>query len=627
MRPVAKMELRSSVLIVAHPRPSEAAFGADFAADFASASQIWNERAYPVVAMPTDSAAALAFARLLEASAEPPQLVLVHAGDDAEAARRLLSHANAFRVLPSYHDARFERTVQEALEEHALAKQNAKLLQSVNEQNRRLVKLSAELEDRVEKRGRRLQEERARLDVANDRLEALHRALVAVHRARSAAEMERLINDALKDALGLAWTRISYGQRKPGTDARRNAQAKIFSVHSAALPNGLNKESLGEIEFARERGRPFARDEGSFLRQVAEAVALAIDRLAKLEESETLKQQWEATFDAIDEPVVILDRDRTISRTNRAFAAASGIAPEAAIGRLCHDALFGRAQPCEGCSLGANFRLAPASTRGGQNPIYQVFSQSVGDPARHPAFVHMYRDVAPQLRLESQILESAKMAELGTIGSSIAHELNNPLGGMLSFIQLIKMDLKGDEPWAEDVADMENGARRCRDIVQNLLGFARKSTPRSEATGDFDVREAALQALKIAELQTRALGVRVRYSAPDAPARARGEFNLVSQALRFFLQSAQDAIAGRAGREAASGARFQGEIAMTVAIDGACVRVEISDNGDAPERSDGSSELGLTVALDIVRAHGGEAQFDAGSGASIARLSFPRPQA
>lgn len=639
MRPL-KHALRSSVLIVAHPKPSDVNFGADFETDFSAATDLCAEHAFPVVALPADGdegpERALRFMRGLDSSDAGSQVVIIQNGASAEDIRRLVNEGNAFRVLPSFDDTTFERTIQEALEEHALALQNAKLLQSVREQNERLTRLSAELEDRVEKRERKLEEMRERLDTANARLEALHRALVAVHRARSAPEMERLLNEALHGALSLAWIRVSLGVRVSGATAMREAQARLFSVHSAPLLRG--KESLGEIAFARALDKPFARDETSFLQQVAEAAALAIDRLVKLEQSETLKRQWEATFDAIDEPVAMLDDDRSVARANRAFAAAARSAPEAVIGRKCYEALFGRTAPCEGCELGANFPLAPAKTAAGVGAIYRVFSQGVS--GREGPYVNVYRDVAAQLRLESQILESAKMAELGTIGSSIAHELNNPLGGMLSFLQLMKMDLKNDDPWTDDVAEMEKGARRCSEIVRNLLGFARKPSADPDSDGEVDLRDVLSQALKITELQTRAMGVLVRESLPEAPAVARGQRNLLSQAIRFFLQGAQDAIVARAKREAASPRpegtpRYRGEISVSIEPHEKGNRIRIEDNGWRPDsdftaEEAGSAGMGLSVALDLVTAHGGRTAVElkaGGADGARASIYFPPPNA
>ena len=121
----------------------------------------------------------------------------------------------------------------------------------------------------------------------------------------------------------------------------------------------------------------------------------------------------------------------------------------------CYKALFNRNKPCENCKLGNEFFWADQKHENIITITYKVSSQTIEfDLYNKNLFVNIYNDVSEQQRIERIILESAKMAELGTIGSSIAHELNNPLGGMLSFIQLIRMDLKGDEHYHEDIIQM-----------------------------------------------------------------------------------------------------------------------------------------------------------------------------
>src|SRR5690606_14249193 len=134
----------------------------------------------------------------------------------------------------------------------------------------------------------------------------------------------------------------------------------------------------------------------------------------------------------------------------------------------------------------------------------------------------------------------SKMAELGTIGSSIAHELNNPLGGMINFLQLIKMDLPKNSPLYDDILQMENAGHRCKEIVENLLGFSRRPDP-SDAV-DVDLREVLRQALKITELQARSLGVTVEMHWPDAPVCVLGHFNLLAQAISHILQNGFEAV-------------------------------------------------------------------------------------
>jgi two-component system NtrC family sensor kinase len=651
--------LRSSVLIIAHPDTSKIEFGADFAKATDAAEKMLKDFKYPVIVVPsekTSAAKALALLEFVNLASPLSQKVIIQNDTNAEDLRKMINTGSVFRILASYDDAKFEITIREALEEYSLLQQNAKLLQLVNEQNERLKKLTADLEERVEARKKSLEEAKAKLLVTNDRVEALHRALVAIHRAGSIPEMERLVNEALSGALGLNWIRILFqSQARLESQGKRGLGESLasqkLSVHVAPLTRG--KETLGHIHFARPSERPFTRDETSFLGQTAEAVSFAIDRLTKLDQSETLKHQWEATFDAIAEPVSMITPDLTVIRINRSFAERSGIAVEKIIGMKCYEALFGRTTPCDGCMVaaraedapsGANFRLKPSRTPSGVTAIYDVFSQRIEPPIRlrpgdDTLFVNMYHDISAQLRLERQILESAKMAELGTIGSSIAHELNNPLGGMLSFLQLIKMDLKGHEPYYDDIIEMEKGARRCRDIVQSLLGFTRKSN--SDTVEFVDLREVVEQALKITELQTRSVGVTVAQDFPEhlheVPVQIRGQFNALAQAIRGFLQNAQEAITERLR----SGDKTPGEIQVKVSENSDSFVIEIKDNGfgfDAqvaeqiydplyttkdPSLNPG---LGLTLGKQIISDHGGRLEIRSTKGlGTSAIISLPRP--
>lgn len=641
--------LKSSVLIVNHPSAKSVSFGADFAdaeaaSGYKSAREALETSSYPVVVLPSTELTASSLQALMEyASKVSPlsQRVIIQNDTQAESLRKLINTGAVFRILTSYDDPKFEITIREALEEHSLLQQNAKLIQLVNEQNEKLKRLTTDLEERVESRKQSLEEAKEKLLVTNDRVEALHRALVAIHRATSIGEMERLVNEALTGALGLSWTRVVFQSqtRIPQLDSLDQLARNVFVVHGAALMRG--KDILGQIYFARPSSHPFTRDENGFLSQVADAVSLAIDRLTKLEQSENLKHQWEATFDAVLEPVSLITEDFTVVRINRTFAARSGAEPEKIIGRKCYEALFARSSPCEGCALanrkkpdaqvtataqGLDFRLKPARTAGGQNVIYDVFSQNITQqlPFKQDhaeLYVNMYLDASEQLRVERQIVDSAKMAELGTIGSSIAHELNNPLGGMLSFLQLIKMDLKGDEPWFNDIDEMETGARRCRDIVQNLLGFTRKSS--TEDTIELiDVRDVVEQAVKITELQTRATGITLTQEIPPERVEIRGHFNALAQTLRGFMQNAQDAIRDR--RLADSFGNEAPSIKVKISTTDEFAQIEITDNGNGAD--DAHPGLGLSVAHEIIRDHGGRLEIRSAKGlGATAIISLPRP--
>lgn len=637
--------VHASVLVINHPDKNKINFGADFIDvshnDFTSAKIAISNFAYSVIALPANAGSLselLSFLDYVNTVSPHAQRVIIENGVPAHDLLQIVNSGSVFRILSHFEDSNFELSMIEALEEYRQLQQNFKLMQLVNEQNDRLKRLTLELEERVEIRRKSLEDSKQRLLATNRRAEALHRALVAIHRAGSIGEMERFVNEALQAALGLTWTRILF-QSQGKLNAQDLSTTEMISICRVPLSRG--KDVLGQIYFARDARQPFSREENAFLSQIGEAVSLAIDRLTKLEQSETLKQQWEATFDAILDPVSLIDSDFNVIRINKSFAQFSGQPLENIIGSKCYHALFGRTSPCENCQVKnishATFRLKPHRLNAEQQVIFDVFSQRIqfhpDDNGDH--YVNLYHDVSPQLQYERQILESAKMAELGTIGSSIAHELNNPLGGMLTFLQLIKMGADGSENWYQDIADMEAGARRCRDIVQSLLGFTRKSS--QDENDLIDLSEVIQQALKITELQTRAAGIQVQFTRASNPYMLKGQFNALAQALRNCLLTAQESIANKNP----TGLREPGVISVNCIDSPDTYLIEINDNGlgfEPPEGEDilhflsssksplVGSGLGLSVAQQILRDHGGSLEMTSTKGSGMkAIISLPRP--
>lgn len=273
---------------------------------------------------------------------------------------------------------------------------------------------------------------------------------------------------------------------------------------------------------------------------------------------------------------------------------------------------------------GALIRLSKGE--GLQKRDYEVVYQSLGfELEGRDAKLLIFRDITEQLRLERRILESSKLAEIGTIASSIAHELNNPLGGMLSFVQLIRNDLKPEDPLFKDIIAMEEATLRCRDIIRNLLGFARLR--QTQALEPMDLRDAVERAVKLVELQSRSKGIQLQVSGRDQEARINGELNSLSQALCNLLQNSIDAVVERMQVEEG----FSGAIRIELAHEQGQYRVSVSDNGLGirPEHesqvftplfttkdSETNAGLGLTVAYSIIRDHAGELEIisQAGSG-------------
>lgn len=517
-----------------------------------------------------------------------------------------------FRVISSFQEIDIEAHFFSALEEVNRQKQDKNLEKLIREQKDKLIRLQVDLEQRVEKRTKFLTEARRKLYLTNVRIEGLKHALMAVHQAGSLVEIEKLLNESLASTVQTSWIRIFFA---PQDNLFSEQVETKLSFTQQRVPLFRQHERIGSIFFMRPPDRPFVRDEVDFLNRVAEAVSLALGRIQKLEESEELKKQWEATFNAVSDPVAIIEENFDLIQANSAI---TNLQEESVIGRKCFEVLYQRDSPCEDCHRGKNFRLVDKGSRGSKS--LDVYSQSlVLDLLKPAVYVNIYHDITQRLSLEKQLLETAKLAELGTIGSSIAHELNNPLGGILSFVQLIKMDLPKEHALYPDILEMEAGALRCKEIIQNLLGFTRN--PNVDEIADLDLRDVVKRAYKIVELQIKSQAIDVILDLPDHNFPTRGHLNLLSQAIKNILQSGFDAILirRRKGNEA-----FNGKLEVRLQQTADRYLISVKNNGENYEKE--SAGLGIPVASQIVEDHGGTLEISSSTKhENLAKISFPRP--
>lgn len=508
----------------------------------------------------------------LEASGLPTQCLLV--GPMTEETLQASRGLRIWAQISSWQDR--ERLLQELFEASGEAReerQNRESLQLYHAHNEELERLSSELEQRVLSRRNELAESSAKLQASQRRNEVLQRALTGVHLAKGVAEMERMLLQALGEFPGVNWVRIAFQSLSRLENPAPLGQLADH-VHTISLGE-IGPTPLGHLHFGRSADRPFRSDERALLSSVGEAVALAVRRLQTKVRLEQIKREWEETFNAIVDPVAVFDEQLRLVRGNKALAQRAqqfGLTRETMIGQVCHRVMFGRSTACEGCPVaedrdGHRGRLPSTSSprqfrihevqkgerltfEASARPIQYLSSEIDAESGRDAGlnsgeslFVHLYRDISESLKFERRILESSKMAELGTIGSSIAHQLNNPIGGMLSHIQLLLMDLdrlefqtsqQRDELRVE-LKEMEAGTRRCGQIVQDLLGFTRRSHE-AEASPQ-DLMDILRQAIKITELQTRSRGVRFTIEvAPELEAaQITGYFNPLAQAVRAAL--------------------------------------------------------------------------------------------
>lgn len=340
----------------------------------------------------------------------------------------------------------------------------------------------------------------------------------------------------------------------------------------------------------------------------------------KIQELESLvttisrgKYMWESTFDAITNPVMIVSHDYIIQRANTSAASAANIDVRHLNGKTCFEALAGFTKPCKHCPLEQTQREGQAHqaelepfNNGNRHYEVNAYPLEATEKGMAQSVLH-YNDVTSHKKLQRQLMQSEKMAAVGTLAGGVAHEINNPLAGILAFAQLIIRQLDKNHPCQEDVKEIEHAALRCKQIVQNLLDFSRQNP--DEDMVELQVNQVIEKILPLVKVQTRAGRFELVTDLKKLPTML-GSFHKLQQVFLNLITNAYQAM-GQNGRVQITSVydSVQNKIVITVVDDGPGIAGghidKIFDPFFTTKAPGEGTGLGLAISYGIVQEHGG----------------------
>ena len=157
-------------------------------------------------------------------------------------------------------------------------------------------------------------------------------------------------------------------------------------------------------------------------------------------------------------------------------------------------------------------------------------------------FYDLREKIAAERKLEEAVVHiarSEKMASLGQLAAGVAHEINNPLTGILLYANLAMERLEQEHPLRKYLETVLDDAERCKDIVKHLLAYSRQQSPVKEI---FQVNLLIKESLNLIRDQKRLLNVKlVKEMADDVPL-IRADKNQLSQVIINLVMNAVDAM-------------------------------------------------------------------------------------
>jgi len=384
------------------------------------------------------------------------------------------------------------------------------------------------------------------------------------------------------NTVNISWANVERGRGPVGTSIRT---AKVVICNDAArdpdfapwreealqryyrsliaLPLKSENVIFGALAIYSTEAGAFDIREQRLLEQLANDMTYAILALrARIERDRAeadlrkSKDDWERTFDAVPDMVMLLDAEYRVLRANKSVCSFVGQEASALLGKPCFEVIHKRTSPHPGCPFqkmlltGVGQQAEIAEPR--LDKIFDVTSTPVWDGQHLRGAVYIMRDITARKHAEAaleisraQAVSSERLSALGMMAGNIAHEINNPLAIIhASASDLMELAESGYVPLDSLLragARIQQTADRISKLVKSLRQISRDGS--ADPVQRASVAEIVEHALELCKERFRVHSVRLETPMVDAALHVSCREVQIAQVLLNLLQNAFDAVA------------------------------------------------------------------------------------
>ena len=228
-------------------------------------------------------------------------------------------------------------------------------------------------------------------------------------------------------------------------------------------------------------------------------------------------------------------------------------------------------------------------------------------------------------QVQDQLLRAGKMAALGELAAGVAHEINNPLTGVLTFSSLILRKVDENHPWKRDLENIVQQTTRCRNIVRGLLDFARQRKPDKK---EWDVHTLIDRTITLVENQARFQNIKIVKEFKTGIPMLFLDGDQIQQVFMNIIINAADAMAGDGGTLTIRTNMKDGAVEVSFTDSGCGIAKEhlskLFDPFFTTKETGKGTGLGLAISYGIIQSHGGDIEVESQVGkGSTFRIRLP----
>ncbi|MFC1744620.1 ATP-binding protein [Candidatus Riflebacteria bacterium] len=267
--------------------------------------------------------------------------------------------------------------------------------------------------------------------------------------------------------------RISFtGKEFKGKNFRKSQwrQRSYIIVHG-------KKEGFLEIVYTQKREPawegPFLKEERQLINAIAYRLGRVIGRRRAEDALKESEEKYRTMMEALKEPVYIVTPDYEIAFMNSAMQKSVG---KQSIEGPCYRVIHDLKERCPWCDMdeiiaGRSVEMEVKSPVASQ--VFNISSTPIAHENGSVAKLSILRDITKKKFLEDQLIRSERFAAAGLLASSVAHEINSPLQGIVSLIGSIKSENTVNIELLQDMELIEGGINRIKETVRKLLDLNR----------------------------------------------------------------------------------------------------------------------------------------------------------
>jgi PAS domain S-box-containing protein len=355
------------------------------------------------------------------------------------------------------------------------------------------------------------------------------------------------------------------------------------------------------------------------------------ERTAQLSENERkfrkLSQEFQTLLNAISDTLILLSPEMEVLWTNRGNALELNETVSDAVGQYCYKLIHDGPAPPEDCPITRCFDTAEKEVAvvNHNGAVLDIRAFPIKEAERVNSVLLLVSDITEKMAMQAEAIQAAHLASLGELAAGVAHEINNPITGIINYGQILINECSPGST-EKDIGEriVKEGERIGR-IVKTLLSYARGGREEKKTT-----RVAAIleESIILIQAQIRKESIDLKLDLPDDLPKVDANFQQIQQGFLNIINNARYALNEKyPGRHENKRFEITGE-KVTIS-DRPYVRIVFCDQGVgisahelsmltkpffSTKPSGKGTGLGLNITQKIIADHGGQLSFESAKG-------------